>query len=117
MSKPLEYHALDGQPFQISTEKYNRKNETFAGNYHSLWPPLNSELKLTNKVKKSEFLSKCGQCLIFIFSPTEWLSVRLFFKPKIHGKSQNSRKILEKTKKVKVILYFFYHFFLFPCIV
>jgi len=95
----------------IDREIYHRKNETIAGNYHSLRPSLNSELKLTNKVKKGEFLSKCGQCLIFFFSPTEWLSVGWFFKPKIHGKSQNCREILEKTKRVKVILYFFSHFF------
>ena len=79
--------------------------------------PLNSELKLTNKVKKGEFLSKYGQCLIFIFSPTEWLLVGWFFKPGIHGRSQNCREILEKTKRVKVILNFFYHFFQFLCIV
>jgi len=87
----------------IDREIYHQKSETIAGNnYHSLRPPLNSELKLTNKVKKGEFLSKCGQCLIFVFSPTEWLSVGWFFKPKIHGKSQNCREILENTKRVKV---------------
>ena len=92
------HQALGGQPFRIPwTEKYHRKNETIAGNYHSLRPPLNSELKLTNKVKKGECLSKCGQCLISIFPPIEWLSAGWFLKLKIYRKSlKNCREILDK---------------------
>jgi len=52
-SKPLEYHALGGQPLSdtINREIYHRRSETIAWNHHSLRPPLNSKEKLTNKVK------------------------------------------------------------------
>jgi len=44
-SKLLEYHAFGGQPFRIqvpSAEKYDRKNKTIAGKYHSLRPLLHT---------------------------------------------------------------------------
>jgi len=37
---------------EINREIYHRKRENIAGNHHPLRPPLNSQEKLTNKVKK-----------------------------------------------------------------